>query len=67
MKAKRRVANKTCREQLEKRARDRKQRFVVEVDDNGNQFPSPIQCHLPTTFEHDINADFELCVDWILE
>ena len=67
MKAKRRAANKACREQFEERARDGKQKFVVDLDDNGNQFPSPIQCNLPTTSEHDINAFFGLCVDWILE
>jgi hypothetical protein len=63
MKAKRRAANKACREQFEERARDGKQKFVVDLDDNGNQFPSPIQCDLPTTAEHDINA-FLVCV-WI--
>ena len=34
MKAKRRVANKACREQFDKRVRDEKQRFVVDLDDN---------------------------------
>ncbi len=40
MKAKRRAANKACREQFEERARSGKQKFVVDLDDNGNQLPS---------------------------
>lgn len=39
MKAKRRAANKACREQFEERAREGKQRFVVDLDDNGTRFP----------------------------
>lgn len=64
MKAKRRATNKACREQFEERARDGKQKFVVDLDDNGNQFSTPIQCSLSTTVEHDINAFFDE-VGWI--
>ena len=38
MKAKRKAANKACWEQFEERARDGKQRFVVDLDDNGIEF-----------------------------
>ena len=64
IKAKRRPANKACREQFSERARDGKQKFVVDLGDNGNQFPSPIQCNIPTIAEHDINAFFDE-VGWI--
>ena len=67
MKAKRRVANNACLEQFEERARDGKQRFVEDIDDNGNQFPFSIQCNMSTTVEHDINTSYDLCVDSILQ
>ena len=35
MKAKRRAANKACRDEFEERAREGKPRFVVDLDDNG--------------------------------
>ena len=35
MKAKRRAANKACREQFEKRARKGKHKCVVDLDHNG--------------------------------
>ena len=35
MKAKRRAANKACRDEFEKRAKEGKPRFVVDIDNNG--------------------------------
>lgn len=35
MKAKRRAANKACRDEFDERAREGKPRFVVDLDDNG--------------------------------
>ena len=37
MKAKKRAANKAYWEQFKERSRDRKLRFVVDLDDNGTQ------------------------------
>jgi len=37
MKAKMRATNKACREQFEKRAREEKPRFVVDLDNNGTR------------------------------
>ena len=42
MKVKRRAANKACREQFEERVRDGKQRFVVDLDDNGTVIFHPL-------------------------
>ena len=38
MKAKRRAANKACWKQFEERAREEKQRLIVDLDVNGTRF-----------------------------
>ena len=40
MKAKRRAANKACRDEFDERAREGKPRFVVDLDDNGKPYPT---------------------------
>ena len=63
LKAKRMAANKACREQFEEITRNGKQKFIVDLDDNGTQFSFPCHCNLHTTFEHDI-AQYYISVSY---